>query len=339
MKRFLVLVGLALTMLALAQPKELRVFIWSEYMDPEIPKQFTKATGIPVRITLYESNEDMLARLQAGGAAQFDLIVPSHYIIPTLVNLKLVQPLQLNKIPNIKNLEPRMRNPSFDPGNKYSIAYQYSFTGLFYRKDRFPTPPSSWSVLFSNPSVPFALIDDQREMMGIALRFQGQSINSRDPNAIRKAGQLIRDASRNRSFLSFEAGVPGVNKVLAGQAAMAIVYNGDAVRAIAENPNFAFVLPREGGNLSVDNMMIPARAPNAEAAHRFINYILDPKVGAQLSNWTRFGSPNAASKPFIRPEDIKNPAIYPDLSKLDYILDLGRDQRIYDEVWTAIRAR
>ena len=330
---------MVLMALALAQPKELRVFIWSEYMDPEIPKQFTKATGIPIRITLYESNEDMLARLQAGGAAQFDLIVPSHYIILTLVNLKLVQPLQLAKIPNIKNLEARFRNPSFDPGNRYSVAYQYSFSGFFYNKARFPSPPNSWGAVFNNPSVPFTLIDDQRELMGAALRFQGQSINSRDPNAIRRAGQLIRDTSRNRNFLSFEGGVPGLNKVLAGQAAIAIVYNGDAVRAITENPNMAFVLPKEGGNLSVDNMMIPAKAPNAEAAHKFINYILEPKIGAQLSNWTRFGSPNAASKPFIRPEDLKNPAIYPDLTKLDYILDLGRDQRLYDEVWTAIRAR
>lgn len=339
MKKAFLLLAVVLASLGLAQPRELRLFIWSEYIDPEIPKQFTAATGIPVRITLYESNEDMLARLQAGGGSQFDLIVPSDYIVPTLINLRLVQPLQLERIPNLSALEPRFRNPSFDPGNRYSVAYQFGFTGLAYRKDRIPTPPTSWGILFNNPTFAFTLLDSTREMMSITLRFQRQNMNTRDPQVIRRAGELLRQASRSRNFLAFDGGVPGLNKVLSGQASAAVVYNGDAVRVMRENPNIGFVLPREGATMAVDNLMIPAGAPNPEAAHRFINYILSARVGAQLSNWTGFGSPNRAARPFLRPEDLRNPAIYPDLSRLEFIQDVGPAQRIYDEVWTAVRAR
>jgi spermidine/putrescine transport system substrate-binding protein len=339
MKRFIALL-MVLCSLALAQKNEVRLFIWSEYMDPEIPKQFEKATGIKLRITLFESNEDMLAKLQAGGSGQFDVIVPSHYMLPALVNLKLIRPLDQSKIPNLKNLDPSFRNPTYDPSSKYSAAYQISSSGILYRKDKLKTAPDSWAAIF-DPKLqpgPFTLIDDSREMLSIALRYQGQTINSRDPQVVRKAGMLLADTRKSGKFISFESGVGGMNRVMSGQASMAIVYNGDGMRAASENPKVAFVMPKEGGTLSVDAMMVTLKAPNPEGAYKFINYILDAKIGAQLSNWTQFGTPNAAARPLLD-ASVKDSPIYANLANLEAIQDLGKDTRIYDEIWTALKSR
>ena len=143
----------ALVLLAapvLTGAEELKVFIWSEYMDEEnMPAEFEKATGIKVRLDIYENNEEMVAKLQAGGVSQYDIIVPSDYIMPVLINQKLIQPLDHAKIPNLKNLKPIFKQTSYDPGNKWSVAWQWGTVGLMYRKDKMTAEQaSSWSVLF-----------------------------------------------------------------------------------------------------------------------------------------------------------------------------------------------
>ena len=342
MKRILILLTLALASLAFAQNKEMRLFIWSEYMDPKILEDFTKQTGIRVRVDLYESNEDMLAKLQAGGVSQYDVIVPGDYIIPTLIQLKLVQPFDKSKIPNLKNLDAKFTSPPYDPGNRYSAAYQWGMSGIMYRKDRVPTP-KSWSVILGpGGSGPFVLMDSIREMMGGALRFLGYSINSKDPKQVQAAGKVLLEAKKSSRFLGFEGGVGAKNRLVAGTATYAVVYNGDAIKAAAENDKVGFVVPQEGAALFVDNMAIPAKAPNPDAAHQFINFILDPKIGARLSNFNRYATPNKAALPYINAVDRKNPAIYPDakvMEKLEFVLDLGKDTRLYDEVWTAVKSR
>ncbi|WP_243093768.1 polyamine ABC transporter substrate-binding protein [Thermus thalpophilus] len=341
MRKALVLLAVGLA-LGLAQKGELRLFIWSEYIDPAILEAFTQKFGYKVRVDLYESNEELIAKLQAGGVGQYDVIFPSDFYVPSLIHLKLVRPLDHAQIPNLKNLDEKFKSPPFDPGNRYSAAYQWGTTGLIYRKDRVPEP-TSWAVLFKEPKAPFILMDSPREMLGNALKYLGYSVNTKDPKEVQQAGQLLLQAKRSRYFLGFEGGVGGKNRVVAGAAAYAVVYNGDAVRAAEENPGkVAFAIPKEGATLWVDSMMIPARAPNPEAAHRFINFILEPRVGAQLSNYNRYATPNRAALPYIRPEDRKNPAIYPSpeaMKRLEFILDLGKDNRIYDEVWSAVKSR
>ncbi|MCS7218554.1 MAG: spermidine/putrescine ABC transporter substrate-binding protein [Thermus sp.] len=341
MNKVLAWLGVLLA-LALAQKGELRLFIWSEYIDPALLEAFTKQYGYRVRVDLYESNEEMIAKLQAGGVSQYDLIFPSDFYVPSLIQLRLVQPLDQARIPNLKNLDEKFKNPPFDPGNRYSAAYQWGTTGLIYRKDRVAAPPS-WAVLFQEPKAPFVLMDSSREMLGIALRYLGFSVNTKNPKEVQQAGQVLLQAKRSRYFLGFEGGVGGKNRVVAGAAAYAVVYNGDAVRAADEYPDrVGFAIPKEGATLWVDSMMIPARAPNPEAAHRFINFILEPKVGAQLSNFNRYATPNKAALAYINPTDRKNPAIYPSaeaMKRLEFILDLGKDNRLYDEVWTAVKSR
>ncbi len=322
------------------------LFIYSEYLDKQqLPADFQKRTGYELRISEYEATEELIAKLrQAGGANQYDVIVATDFAIPMLIKLGLISPLDYSQIPNAKNVADRFRSPPCDPGGQYTLPYQWGTVGLFYRKDRIPRLEPSWATIFE-PDLqpgPFVLIDSMRDMLACALKYQGHSINTRKPRELRSAGELILRAKKSPKMIGFEGGVGGKNKVASGDASLAIVYNGDAIRAIHENPDLAFVLPREGSIIWVDVMTVSTHAPNVAGAHAFIDYILDAEVGASLANYNRYATPNRASLPKINPDDLKNPAIYPteaQMKTLEYLEDVGSDTRLYDEVWTAVKSR
>lgn len=342
---FLTVMLLLLSIGAWAEQEELKVFIWSEYLDPDIPLAFEKETGIKVRMDLYESNEDMIAKLQAGGVSQYDIIVPSDYVLPALIELGLMQPLDHSKIPNLKNLKAAFRNASYDPGNKYTAAYQWGTVGLLYRTDMIKDYNGSWSTIFDPAKSPgnFLLIDSSREMLGIALLYLGYDFNSTNPKELVAAADLLAATKNRQECLGFKGGVGGKNDVVAGSAAAAIVYNGDGIQAISNNEDIplAFTIPKEGSEIWFDSMAIPAKAPNVAAAHKWINYILDAQVGATLSNWNQYATPNEASMPFITPEDVENRGIYPDeasLKTLHMTEDLGKKMKLVDEAWTRAKS-
>jgi spermidine/putrescine transport system substrate-binding protein len=159
---------------------------------------------------------------------------------------------------------------------------------------------------------------------------------------VRAAGERVLAAKRSDLALGFEGGVGGKNKVLSGAAALAIVYNGDAIRGIEEDPQVGFAVPREGSIVWVDAMAVPAHAPHPEAAHQFIDYLLRPEVGARLANFNRYATPNRAALPHLSPGDRADPAIYPPpevMAKLEHVQDLGHATQLYDEVWTAVKSR
>ena len=327
--------------------EELRIYNWSEYMDEEkMPADFEKRFGIKVRLDIFENNEEMVAKLQAGGAGQYDIIVPSDYIMPVLINQKLIQPLDHGKLPNLKNLKPLFRQTGYDPGNVYSVAYQWGTVGLMFRKDKVPEAAvNSWSVLFDagKQPGPFWLMDGVREMMGIALVYLGYDFNSTDPEELKAAADLLVATKRTKNCLGFKSGVGGKNDVVAGTAVAAIVYNGDAIQSVTEDPDhLAFTIPDEGSEIWLDSMCIPIRAPNPDAAHKWINWLLEPEVGAELSNYNQYATPNAAAEAFINPDDLKNPGIYPTpeiMKKLYFTKDLGKHNRIMDEAWTRVKTR
>lgn len=324
--------------------KGLRIFIWGEYLKPELVKKFERQEKTKVSISYYTSNEDMLAKLQAGGVSQYDIIVPSDYIVPSLIALKLVQKLDHSKIPNLKNLSSKFKNPSFDPGNVYSAGYAWGTVGLLYNTKAFKHPIDSWSALFDPKEHvgKFLLMDSPRELIGPALKYLGKSLNSVNPSDLQAAGNLILTAKSSPMSLGFAADVGLKNRVLAGEAALSVVYSGDGMRAVRENKNLAYILPKEGGSLTLDSLCIPAKAPNALLAQRFINFILDPKNGAENAEWHGFATPNAAALSYTQADIRNNAAIYPPtqvLSRFEFIRDLGKNNRLYDEVWTALKSR
>jgi len=325
-----------------AQPCKLNVFIWSEYIDPEIVRAFERKEGCKVTIDLYEDNEAMLAKLRAGGAALYDIVVPGNYVLPAMVKEGLLAELRHDRIPNLRNLGPRFVDPSYDPGNRHSAAYQWGTVGIYTRRKPGRPDDESWGILFDPRAAPgsFVLMDSIRELMGAALRYRGHSVNSTDPRHLKEAADLIV-AARRRSQ-GFEGGVGGKNKVLARAVTSAAAYNGDAVKGTKVDPETWFFVPREGGVIWVDSLAIPAGAPHRDAAERFIDFILDPKVGAQLSDFNQYATPNQAARAFVNAEDARNPAIYPSpetMRKLEFVTDLGEQNRLYDEAWARVKGQ
>lgn len=325
---------------------ELRVLIWSEYMPEDFMDNFKKDTGIKSRVELYESTEELVAKLQAGGVKQYDVVVPSDYIINTMIKLNLLQKLDHSKLPNLANLEDSFKNTAYDPGNAYTAPYQWGTVGMLYNKEKLGADYVASTTLFFDPASrkgPVVMIDSIREMLGIALKYMGKSVNTLDKSDLKALADMMIETKSSKYFAGFDVGTGGRSKVVAGTAIAALVYNGDALRAVNEAPDkFVFANPKEGGVIWADNMAIPAGAPHVDYAHTFINWVLDANNGAALSNWTQYATPNKAAKEFITPEDLNNPAIYPSeetMKTLEFITDLGKDNRYYDELWTMIKTR
>lgn len=327
---------------AAGEPCQLNVFIWSEYIDPEIVKAFEQQNNCKVTLDLYEDNESMMAKLQAGGTSQYDIVVPGNYMVPVMIKLGLLAELRHENIANLANLDERFVNPSYDRGNRYSAAYQWGTVGIYLRKKGNKPVPPTWGILFdkSKQYGSFLLMDSIREMMGSVLRYQGKAVNSVDPAELKAAAALLLDAKKRSQ--GFEGGVGGKNKVLGKAVDAAVVYNGDAVRGMADDKDTYFFVPQEGGVLWVDNLCIPAKAPHRDVAEKFIDFILDAEIGAQLSNFNQYATPNKAARSFIKAEDLANTAIYPAaalLDKMEFVNDVGDSDKLYDEVWTQVKSK
>lgn len=323
-------------------PCQLNLYIWSEYIDPEIVKDFEKKYDCKVTIDLYEDNESMMAKLQGGGDSLYDVVVPGNYVVPVMAKLGLLAELRHENIPNLANLDDKFVNPTFDPGNRYSAAYQWGTIGIYLRKSAAKSQSRSWKLMFDPKEQvgTFLMMDSIREMLGCALESRGYSVNTTDPQQLTEVRDLLL-AAKKRSQ-GFEGGVGGKNKVLSKAVTAAIVYNGDAVRGIADDPDTEFFVPEEGGVIWVDSLVVPDKAPHRDAAEKFIDFILDPQVGGRLSNFNQYATPNKVAKAFINPDDLKNPAIYPSaemMAKLEFVDDVGDANKLYDEIWTQVKSK
>lgn len=320
----------------------LNLFTYSEYIDPEVVKEFEQRFDCKLVIDTYEEAEAMLAKMQGGGASVYDVVIATDYVMPALLKLKLLAPLPHDAVPNLKNLEPRFLSLPCDPGNRYSAAYQWGTTGIYVRKNGPKNIPPTWGLFFDAKLQlgDFVLIDSMRDTIGAALKYKGYSFNSTDPKELKEARDLVIEAKKRCT--GFAASVGGKNKVLDKSARAAIVYSGEGGRGMSEDAGTVYMIPREGSNIWVDSMAILAQAPHKELAAKFINYILLPEPGAKISNFTQFATPNAAARKLIKPELLRNPAIYPPddiLAKLEFLKDLGKETWLYDQVWLQIKAR
>jgi spermidine/putrescine transport system substrate-binding protein len=327
-------------------PTEMSLLIFSEYIDEKIVADFEKDAKIRLRITTYESSEEMESKLSYGGAdAQYDVVVAASQSLPRLVRKDLIRPLDHAKLPNLKNLDAKFSGAAFDDGNKHGAPYQWGTVGIMYDKKKHPKLDPSWSVVLDPKKVAgtFVLLDEMRDMVGAVLKYKGYSSNSTTAEQVREAGRILQEAKSHPKCLGFKGGVGAVQDVKAGSADIAVVWNGDALKEIDEDKErLTYVVPKEGSVMWVDAMMITKRAPSPELAHRFINFILDPDIGSRLSVYNRYASPNAAAKARLPAEDQANAVIYPAadmMGRLEYHRDLGTNQTVYDEVWTAVKAQ
>jgi spermidine/putrescine transport system substrate-binding protein len=340
--RSLICVVSLLSTLAANAAGQLNLFIWSEYIDPQVVTDFEKRFDCKVVIDLYEDAESMLAKVQGGGVSLYDIVVPPDHMVPVMAKLNLLAPLNRTHISNLTNVDEQFLNAPYDKGNRFTVPYQWGTVGLFVRTTKGKPTPDSWGALFDakQQTGSFFLIDSVRDMVGAALKYKGYSLNSTDSKQLKEARDLILEA-KQRS-IGFEGSVGGKNKVLGKTARAAIVYSGEGVRGMAEDKETVYIIPKEGSQIWVDNLAILSQAPHKDLAEKFINYILDGDVGARISNFTQYATPNKLSLKRIKPEDLNNPSVYPPQElkrKLEFVEDLGGKTRIYDELWTQIKSK
>jgi spermidine/putrescine-binding protein len=317
---------------------------WGDYIDPEILTMFEEECGVSVVYDTFSSNEDLLAKLQAG-ASGYDLIVPSDYMVTIMIQLGLLKELDHANMPNLANLSERFRNTPYDPGNQYSVPYQWGVAGIGYDADKVTTPPDTLAVLF-DPELAeqnagkFSLLNDSREVLGAALKYLGYSVNSTDEAELEEAKQVI--LAIKPYVLTFDSDTYS-DLVVSGETVMGHGWNGGFAVAIAENEdrNIEFVVPQEGLTIFTDNLAIPASAPNAYTAEVLINYLNDPEIAGMVTNFTRYASPNEAALEFIEEEIQNDPAVYPTqevLDNMEFIADVGEATQLYERIWTEIKA-
>lgn len=324
---------------------ELHVFHWSEYIDLEIYTQFEEEFGVKVIEDNFASNEDLLAKLQAG-ATGYDVIVPSDYMVAIMINQGMLAKLDKSNIPNLKNLDPKFTGLPFDPNGDYSVPYQWGTTGIGYRSDLVDDEITSWATLFDLAQAEeyagkISMLNDVRETMGAALRYKGYSLNSTDPEELEKAKGILM---QQKPLLAKYDSESYEDALVSGETVVAHGWSGDFFVAMEDNEDIVYVIPEEGGVVWVDNVAIPATATGDRkyTAEVFINYLLEPEVGAQITNFVWYGSPNAAAEPFINEEILSDPAIYPPpevMEKLEFIRDVGEATTMYDRIWTEIKSQ
>jgi spermidine/putrescine transport system substrate-binding protein len=311
--------------------KELSIYNWSDYIAEDTVPNFEREFGIKVTYTTYESNEELVARLQSG-ISGYDLVVPSGYIIPVLTAGGLIAPLSRQYLTNWENLSPIFLGLPSDPGNRYGVPWQWGTTGIAYRTDRVDPPPDSWAVFHNQDlRLRMTMMDESREVIGAFLRYRGHSLNSVIPGEL---AQARADAIQARPNLRGYKSAPAKADLIAGDVWVAQLWNGDTTQARTQQPNLGYVLPKEGCTIWSDSLVVPASAPHKRAAHEFMNYILRPDVASAISDFTGYGSPNAKAV-------LRAPVPYPspeELSRLEYQSDLGANGQLWEQIWTEIRS-
>lgn len=321
------------------QTKTLNLYNWTTYIDPEVIKQFEQKFGAKIKYDTFESNESLYAKIKAGNPG-YDIIVPSDYMVKIMVADKLVENLNLANIPNRKNLSLRFQNLTYDPNNQHSIPYQWGTQGIGYNIKATGGEIDSWAAMF-DPKYKrrVAFQDDMRATLGVTLIYKGFSLNSTSKDEINQAKEaLIADRD---NILAFHPDT-GQDLLAQGQVDLVAEYSGDIFQLMEKNPDIRYVIPKEGTVFWTDNLVIPKGAPNKELAEQFINFILEPAIGAKNSNFIKYASPNQAAldKGLIDQTILKNPSIYPNpevFTKLKPLEDVGEATKLYDEAWTEIK--
>lgn len=301
------------------------VFNWGDYIDEELIARFEAETGYKVVYETFDSNEAMMTKVAQGGTS-YDVAVPSEYAVARMVEEDLLLPLDHGQLPNLVHIDERFLDMSFDPGNRYSVPYFWGTVGIVFNPALLNGETfESWNDLW-NPSLKnqILLIDGAREVIGMGLNSLGYSLNETDEAKLLEAKQKLDLLTPN-----VKAIVGDEIKMLMAQeeAAVALVWSGDAAEIMWENENLDYVVPEEGSNLWFDTMVIPSTARNVEGAHAFINFMLDPEVAAQNTEYVGYATPNRSAMDLL-PEDITgDERFYPDpelTEKLEVYENLGR---------------
>lgn len=318
--------------------KTLNIYNWSTYIAEDTVPNFEELCDVSVVYDVFESNEAMLARIREGNPG-YDIVVPTDYTIAIMIGEDLLEPLNHDLIPNFANVGEAFLDSPFDPGNAYSMPYQWGTVGIGYNVNTVDGEVTSWQDLFEHDG-PVAWLEDPRAMISFGLLLLDYDPNTENEDEIGEARDFLIDHSSNVEVIAAD---DGQALLLRGDVDMTVEYSGDIFQIMdeCECDDFAYVIPDEGSVVWVDNLAIPVDAPEPELAHAFIDYVLDAHVGADISNYTAYASPNQAAidMALIDEAYLNDPAIYPSdevLDRLYFIADNPDTELAYLDAWDEV---
>ncbi len=320
---------------------ELYVYNWGEYMDPEIITQFEEETGIKVRYEEYATNEEMYPKVKSG-AATYDIIFPSDYMVQKMIGEDMLEPLDYDKIPNIKNIGSAYMKSAdkFDPGNRYAIPYIWGTVGILYDKTKVTDPVNSWSILW-NPKYKDQIFmqNSVRDAFSVPLKWKGHSLNTTDRVLLEEAKKLLIDQKPLvQAYVVDEVR----DKMIAGEGSLGVIYSGEAIFCQDENPNLEYVVPDEGSNIWIDCAVVPKNAKNKDAAMEFLNFLCRPEIGVMNFDYITYSTPNVASQALLDEEIQNNQIAFPDeetLERCEPFQYLGTEmEAYYNQLWKEVKS-
>jgi spermidine/putrescine transport system substrate-binding protein len=320
------------------EKSELFVYTWADYIKPELVQRFEKENNCRVTIDTFDTNEAMYSKLKAG-ATGYDIITPSSYMVTLLNKQGMIIDLDHSKIPNILNIDPDYLKLSFDPDMKHSVPYMFSVTGIGYLKSKVKDFKSTWGV-FGRKDLKgrMTMLNDMRETIGAALKFQGKSINSTDDKDLEAAKNVVIEWKKNLAKFENEQYKTGL---ASSEFYLVHGYGGDLMQVQSENHDIGFAIPEEGTSVCFDDLVITKMARNVELAYRFINFLHDPQVASENTEFIKYLCPNKASYERLPAEIRNNQAIFlkPEIrAKCEIIKDLGDKNPKYTKIWDQIKA-
>ncbi|WP_101541688.1 extracellular solute-binding protein [Clostridium ihumii] len=347
LKKFLSVIALAMVVflggftmfngVGTAEKETLNIFTWSEFLPEKVVQEFEREYNVKVNYMTFSSNEEMLAKLM-GGNVPYDLIITSDYAIEVMIKQELLQEIEKNNIPNIKNIDDNVLDLEFDKGNKYSFPYMWGGNYIVVDRSKvdkeFTSFEDLWDPKFKNSLV---VLDDSRVMIGLALQKNGYSINTTNIDELNKAKEdLIKLMPNIKAFDSESPKTLLIN----GEAVAGYVWGTEAYLAKLENPNLETILTKEGAIPQYDNFVVPKTAKNKALAEKFINYIYEPEVSFQVSEEFPYANPNKEAQKLMPKEKLEDIAVYPPREAVEHnelIKDVGEATKLYDDIWTQVK--
>lgn len=347
MKKLSVLVALALVfsffapVLPEARAEEtITVFNWYDYIDDTVIEQFEEETGIKVKYVNFTTVEEMYVKMTAGGG-NYDIIIPSDYMIERLIKEDMLQELDYDLLPNAEGLIEWMKNPSYDPEGVHSVPYMWGTVGILYNTEYVYDDITSWQSIFDPEyQKDVFMLDSYRDTIGVTLKMLGYPINTREEEALNAAKEALIQQKQDgivQGYLVDEV----KDKMIGGEAAMAVMWSGDAMYAMMENDSLEYVIPEEGSNVWVDAMCIPKTSENVEAAHAFIDFMCRPEIAYKNMEYIYYATPIAEVLNMMDEEELEYEPLNPSeeaVARCEFFQDISEFIDIYEKIWMEIRA-
>ena len=341
----LVALALALGSFAFAEADKpyagttLTVYNWYDYIAPEVIDLFTEETGIKVSYVNFTTNEEMYTKLEADPGA-YDVLFPSDYIIERLVKQDMLAELNYDNMPNAAGLLECLKSPAYDEGGKHSVAYMWGTVGILYNPEKTGGEITSWDVLFSQDYAgEVIMMNSVRDTLGVALKKLGYSMNSVERSELEQARDLLIEQKQSgitSGYLVDET----KDKMVAGEAALAVMWSGDALYAMEKNENLAYCVPEEGSNIWVDGMCVPAASKNQAAAEVFIDFLCRPDIAQMNMEYIYYSTPIEAVVENMDEEMRQDATLNPPqdvVDRCEFFLDVSDYMEMYEEIWMEVR--